>query len=36
MGGANFTSNTLVIAVQTGFRKLDWNTGIAYRTAGPE
>jgi len=36
MGGANFTSNTLVSAVQTGFIKLDWNTGIAYRTAGPE
>jgi len=28
MGGANFTSNTLVSAVQTGFRKLNWNTGI--------
>jgi len=27
MGGASyFTSNALVSAVQTGFRKLDWNT----------
>ena len=24
-----FTSNTLVSSVQTGFRKLDWNTGMA-------
>ena len=28
-GRCCFTSNTLVSAVQTGFRKLDWNTGIA-------
>jgi len=28
-GRCSFTSNTLVSAVQTGFRKLDWNTGMA-------
>ena len=28
-GRRYFTSNILVSAVQTGFRKLDWNTGMA-------